>query len=97
MWTRFFTRVGASDNISQGESTFMVEMLESASILNNISDRSIVLLDEIGREHVDLRRRFDCLGDSVEYLHNHPSARAKTLFATHLPRAERDGADAAPG
>ena len=79
---KIFTRVGASDNISQGESTFMVEMLESPSILNNISDRSIVLLDEIGRG----TSTYDGISIAwamVEYLHNHPSARAKTLFATH--------------
>ena len=78
---KIFTRVGASDNISQGESTFMVEMLESASILNNISDRSLLLLDEIGRG----TSTYDGISIAwamVEYIHNNP-ARAKTLFATH--------------
>ncbi len=80
---KIFTRVGASDNISQGESTFMVEMLESASILNNVSDRSIVLLDEIGRG-TSTYDGISIAWSMVEYLHNHPqNARAKTLFATH--------------
>ena len=78
---KIFTRVGASDNIAQGESTFMVEMNETASILNNVSERSLILLDEIGRG----TSTYD--GISIawaisEYLHEHPT-RAKTLFATH--------------
>ncbi|MFI3323795.1 MAG: DNA mismatch repair protein MutS [Rikenellaceae bacterium] len=79
---KIFTRVGASDNISQGESTFMVEMLESANILNNITERSIVLLDEIGRG-TSTYDGISIAWSMVEYLHNHPKARAKTLFATH--------------
>jgi DNA mismatch repair protein MutS len=79
---KIFTRVGASDNISSGESTFMVEMNETASILNNISDRSLILLDEIGRG----TSTYDGISIAwaiAEFLHDHPNARAKTLFATH--------------
>lgn len=79
---KIFTRVGASDNISSGESTFMVEMNETASILNNLSDRSLVLLDEIGRG----TSTYDGISIAwaiAEYIHEHPSAKAKTLFATH--------------
>ena len=79
---KIFTRVGASDNISQGESTFMVEMLESASILNNVTSRSLVLLDEIGRG-TSTYDGISIAWSMVEYLHNHPRAKAKTLFATH--------------
>lgn len=78
---KIFTRVGASDNISQGESTFMTEMNESASILNNVSDRSLILLDEIGRG----TSTYDGISIAwaiTEYLHEHPF-KAKTLFATH--------------
>ncbi|GAB4142599.1 MAG: DNA mismatch repair protein MutS [Bacteroidia bacterium] len=79
---KIFTRVGASDNISSGESTFMVEMNETASILNNLSMRSLVLLDEIGRG----TSTYDGISIAwaiAEFIHEHPTAKAKTLFATH--------------
>ncbi len=79
---KVFTRVGASDNLSKGESTFMVEMTETASILNNLSDRSLVLMDEIGRG-TSTYDGISIAWSIVEYLHNHPTYRAKTLFATH--------------
>jgi len=79
---KIFTRVGASDNISLGESTFMVEMLEAASILNNLSERSLVILDEIGRG----TSTYDGISIAwamVEYIHEYTEGKAKTLFATH--------------
>ncbi|MBN1925347.1 MAG: DNA mismatch repair protein MutS, partial [Prolixibacteraceae bacterium] len=79
---KIFTRVGASDNISLGESTFMVEMNEAASILNNLSDRSLILLDELGRG-TSTYDGISIAWSIAEYIHEHPKFKAKTLFATH--------------
>lgn len=79
---KIFTRVGASDNISVGESTFMVEMNEAASILNNLSNRSLILLDELGRG-TSTYDGISIAWSIVEYIHENPKAKGKTLFATH--------------
>ena len=79
---KIFTRVGASDNLSRGESTFMVEMTETASILNNLSERSLILMDEIGRG-TSTYDGVSIAWSIVEYLHNHKDFKPKTLFATH--------------
>ncbi|MCP4310045.1 MAG: DNA mismatch repair protein MutS [Bacteroidetes bacterium] len=89
---KIFTRVGASDNISLGESTFMVEMLEAASILNNLSERSLVILDEIGRG----TSTYDGISIAwamVEYIHEQVGGKAKTLFATHYHELNEMAAD----
>lgn len=79
---KIFTRVGASDNLSRGESTFMVEMTETASILNNLSDRSLIIMDEIGRG-TSTYDGVSIAWSIAEYLHNHPKHKPWTLFATH--------------
>jgi DNA mismatch repair protein MutS len=89
---KVFTRVGASDNLSRGESTFMVEMNETASILNNLSERSLILMDEIGRG-TSTYDGISIAWSIVEHLHNHPKYRAKTLFATHYHELNQLSAD----
>ena len=79
-----FTRIGASDDLTTGSSTFMVEMTETASILNNLSDQSLVIMDEIGRG-TSTYDGISIAWSIVEYLHNHHKANAKTLFETHYP------------
>jgi DNA mismatch repair protein MutS len=85
---RIFTRIGAQDEIHAGQSTFMVEMVEMANILHNASNRSLVILDEVGRG----TSTYDGVAIAwavVEYLHNHPKLRARTLFATHYHELTR--------
>ena len=82
MVDKIFTRVGASDSLSTGESTFMVEMTEAANILNNVTDKSLVLFDELGRG-TSTYDGISIAWSIVEYLHEHKNVNARTLFATH--------------